>query len=302
VAFALKKNEPVPAGVRRVVGDRVDRALKALCNGRGGASDEAVHEVRKRFKEVRGTLRLVRDELGDKTFRRENRAFRDAGRPLSQVRDAKVLVDSLDKLIEDLDGRIDARKLAPLRRALVDRRRATRMQTLERDHAVSEIVKSLRAARGRVKEWPLERKGWKALAGGLRAAYGEGRRAMKSARKVPSDDALHEWRKRTKDLRYQLELLEALRPAAMGPMVKDAHRLTDLLGHDHDLCVFGEVVRAQKRGKKADVGLIATLIGERRAALQNEARAVGEKLYAGPTREFVDRLHGYWKSARRKSA
>ena len=45
---------------------------------------------------------------------------------------------------------------------------------MERDHAVSEIVKSLRAARGRVKDWPLERKGWKALAGGLRAAYGEG--------------------------------------------------------------------------------------------------------------------------------
>src|SRR5262249_44801249 len=35
-----------------------------------GVSGHAVHETRKRFKEIRGTLRLVREELGEETLQR----------------------------------------------------------------------------------------------------------------------------------------------------------------------------------------------------------------------------------------
>src|SRR3954454_9440642 len=99
MAFELTKDETVPAGVRRVACSRIDHALAVLGRPKRGASDRAVHEARKRFKEVRGALRLVRDEMGAKPFRKEKRTFRDARRPLSAARDAKVLVDTLDGLV-----------------------------------------------------------------------------------------------------------------------------------------------------------------------------------------------------------
>ena len=302
MAFQLKKREPIPGAIRRVVCKRIDRALATFKNANGAVTDHAVHDVRKRFKEIRGTLRLVRGELGEKTFDRENRAYRDAGRPLSTVRDAKILVDSLDALTKHFNGRLDPRKFAWLRRALLDRRRETRAATLQRDHAVTSVVKTLREAHARVNKWPLKRKGWKAIEGGLHKVYKQGRRAMKAATDNPSDDALHEWRKRAKDLRYELELLSGIHRTQITPLAKQAKRLTDLLGDDHDLCVLAAFIREHPHAKEspADVKLIESRITNRRATLQKQSRALGKKLYNQRPRDFLSRLHTHWKAAHQR--
>ena len=43
-------------------------------------------------------MRLARGALGDEAYRRENVAFREAGRRLAGVRDASVLIETLDTL------------------------------------------------------------------------------------------------------------------------------------------------------------------------------------------------------------
>ena len=44
-------------------------------------------------REIRVGLPLAGAELGEEVYRRENAAFRDAGRPLTEIRDARVLLD-----------------------------------------------------------------------------------------------------------------------------------------------------------------------------------------------------------------
>ena len=175
--FALKKRETVPDAVCRVIDERLDNALAALDDYGASLSDERVHQARKQFKQVRGTLRLVRGELGEKRFIRENTTFRDAGRPLSAVRDAKVLVDTLDSLLEHFQ-QVDVVAFRRLRQALIDRRRDIRRRTLESEHAVSKVAGSITVARKRIAGWHLRHPGWKALSGGLRRVYSQGRRAM----------------------------------------------------------------------------------------------------------------------------
>ena len=182
MSLELKKGERIPKGVRRIVCKRIDKALKSVSRKTRAVSDSAVHDARKRFKEIRGTLRLVRDELGEKNFRRENRTFRDAGRPLSTLRDAKVLVDTLDSLVAHFNGRVKPDSFANLKRTLVEQRRETRKQVLETDHAVSDIARRVRAAKKRVPRWRLQRRGWKAIEGGLRKVYRQGRRALEAVR------------------------------------------------------------------------------------------------------------------------
>ena len=61
---------------------------------------EAVHEARKDMKKLRATLKLVRPVIGEEVYERENGRFRDAGRALSDVRDAQVRAETVEALAE----------------------------------------------------------------------------------------------------------------------------------------------------------------------------------------------------------
>jgi hypothetical protein len=72
-------------------------------------------------------LRLVRDELGDAVYRRENHCYRDVAEPLAGVRDATVLAAAFDKLTDELNERGNSRaRLQQARNVLEDDRRKAR--------------------------------------------------------------------------------------------------------------------------------------------------------------------------------
>ena len=98
--FTLSRGETTNKGIRRIVCGQIDAAIDDLGAGVLEDPGEAVHACRKRFKRVRATTRLVRDELGADAYGRENAAFRDLGRGLSRARDSEVLVETLDALCE----------------------------------------------------------------------------------------------------------------------------------------------------------------------------------------------------------
>jgi len=54
--------------------------------------------ARKSLKKARASLRLPRPALRDSDYRQENTSLRDAARPLSAARDAKVLPNTLRRL------------------------------------------------------------------------------------------------------------------------------------------------------------------------------------------------------------
>ncbi len=294
----LKRKETVPDGIRRIICERIDKALDVL-NHRTIVRDEAVHEARKRFKEVRGVLRLVRSELGEKQFSRENRTFRDAGRPLSQLRDARVLLDTLDELAARYGITRSSASFKHLRLTLAARRREIRRRVFKKDRATPSIVREVRASSRRVGKWSLRRKGWKAIADGLRETYGKCREAMHAALRDSDDESLHEWRKRTKILRYEIELLARAFPDVMEPMAEASHRLTHLLGKDHDLAVLQQLLENELRPvADTERELLKPLVEQRRKELLKEGRDLGRKLFAENDEEFVRRIHGYWKAWR----
>ena len=112
MAFQLKPDESVAKGVRRLARAQIDKALDGLTGRDGTDPEEAVHDARKRFKRVRAVIRLARGGLGRKLADREDTRFRDAGRPLSEVRDAGVLVQAFDGLVERSATRADRSRSA----------------------------------------------------------------------------------------------------------------------------------------------------------------------------------------------
>jgi CHAD domain-containing protein len=282
---------------------RIDAALETVdVRSEALIEDAAIHAARKQLKRSRGLIRVVRDDLGRRRFARTNRRLRDASRPLSNVRDAKVLIDTLEILC-DTEG-LPERSAAPMRKALEARRREVRERVLKDLHMRQAMVKRLRQGSRIIASWSPAEQGWKAIGAGLSRTYRHGRAAMQAAAQEATDAALHESRKRTKDLLYVMEFLVQVRPEALQPLVADAHALTDLLGDDHDLAVLQSVVdgELELRLPAARRKQLKRLVARRRSHIQQTAHILGRRLYAQTGAQFVARIHGYWKAWRRKGA
>lgn len=284
--YRLERDEPIPEGIARVAYGRIDDALDELDGQTDSSREKAVHNARKDMKKLRALLRLVRGETGDDTYRHESATFRDAGRELSGVRDADVMIATLGslELAPEDDG--------PLRQALEAHK--IRTSAGGREQAAIKAVEIIEAARGRVADWPVERHGFGAFEDGLTRIYRQGRGNMGTAQKEPTAENLHEWRKRTKDLWYHLALLEAAWPPVMHTLADEAHELSDRLGDDHDLAVLFDWAR-----EHADASALEAVVAQRRLRLQAEAFAYGARLYADKPSVFVGRVERWWETSAR---
>ncbi len=237
-AYRLLEGEPVADGMRRIIAARVDDALAELRGETTSTPAEAVHEARKDMKKARAALRLVRGELGDEVYRRENDHFRDVGRMLSEMRDAEVRVESLDTLIERYDPSLEER-FAGLRQASeAELAEAREGGSIER--AMAEAASALAQGRPRIGLLPLSAQGWEAVAPGIHRTYRRGRKRLGVVTEEPSAENLHEWRKRVKDFWYQLRIVRAFNPDLIAQLIRETDDLADHLGDDHDLALLRE--------------------------------------------------------------
>lgn len=297
-AFRLSPGEPVPDEVRRVARGRIDHAIDELRGRSQNSREEAVHEARKDMKKLRALLRLVRGQLGDEVYSRENTCFRDTARQLSGVRDADVMLTTLSGLERrygDLPGA--ASKLRP---ALVAHR--FHLSAASLTPASKAAVETLSAARARVADWPLEADGFEAFHDGFGRIYRRGRRGFRAAQKLPSAEHMHEWRKRVKDLWYHVLLLQDSWKGVLTVLADEAHDLSDRLGDEHDLTVLRDWAHDHASALNGADPLIRgfdVIVDARRRELQQEAFEFGSRLYAEKPRVFVERLGGWWESARR---
>jgi CHAD domain-containing protein len=284
-SYKLKQGEAVPRGIARIARGRIDHAIDELEGRTDSSPEEAVHEARKDMKKLRAVIRLVRAEVGDDVYRRENACFRDAGQELSGVRDADVMLATLEKLDEE----IPAADAGDLRQAL----EAHKLRTAggARSQASVQVVGILTAARRRIGRWPLDQDGFEAVAGGLSRIYRRGRKDFRRARGEPTTENLHEWRKRVKDLWYHLTILRTAWPPVMDALADEAHALSEHMGEDHDLSVL--LAWADERAP-ASAAAIAGPVKRQRGELQAAAFELGARLYAEKPGAFMRRLERWW--------
>ena len=276
--------------------EQLDKALEHL-ECQDGKRDEHIHEARKATKRLRALVRLVRRELGDEGYALENQYYRDAGQRLSGLRDAAVLVETLDRLVEYLGSDVPKSRFARVRGWLVERRDRAYSQAASSDRAIQEVIADLAPARERLEHWNLQCEGWKGLRAGLQRIYARGRRDFAAAYALPSDEAFHDWRKQVKYLWYHTQIVQNIWPSVMQALAEELDQLGELLGQDHDLAVLRTTVLAEfpKAGATATLLALERRIDEVRSRMQARARLLAERIYLERPREFSRRLRGYWR-------
>jgi CHAD domain-containing protein len=284
----------------RCAREQLDEAVRQLSEEIDDHPVAAVHEARKAVKKERALLRLLRGTLPSAQRTAANTALRDAARGLSGVRDADVMIETVHRLADRFAGQVPESTFTAVSQKLEETRRLEGGTTVAATLS-SEAVQDLGAVLVRVDDWELRRVGWTALEDGLLRGYRRGRKAFARARKERSLESLHAWRKRVKDLWYHLRLLQPVCGRVVRGQAKEASRLADLLGEDHDLGVLSLTLDQIERDVAVDVDALRGLIDYRRDEVQSEAIFAGERLYAEKPKAFARRLHRYWKAGREEA-
>jgi CHAD domain-containing protein len=282
--FRLLEGETAADGVRRVAMAQLDVAGELVEGRKVGPKD--VHEARKSLKRARALLRVARPYLPSEVYEHENVTFRDAGRELAGARDARVLLETLEKITPDGESGARARLFARFR------------ERLERDALGSDdpvprtLAQRLSEARVRVAVLPIPPDGGpELLVPGVERIYRRGREALKRARKHPDSEHRHELRKRAKDLWHAGQLLRSVDVKALRKLRRRAHRLADLLGDDHDLAVLRERALAEPdRFAPGELESLTTLIDRRQADLQRIAMKCAARTYRRKPRKLARQI------------
>jgi len=274
MAYEFLSGEPVPDAVRRIYREQLDRIGVHLAAGE-------VHEARKRMKETRALLRLVRGALGDE-LDVENGWLRDAAHSLTAARDAEAMIETLEKLRKGTEDRQLRQDVGRAKRSI--RARTRRIGT---SSMVAEGL--LAAAQARL---PLQSSipdRFSTIGTGLERTYRSGRRAFDRASDSHSPSDLHTLRRRVKDQWYQLRLLQASAPEVLEPLADVIKRLSDLLGEHHDLTILRDSLPRDRYARLLDHAQ------SRREELEKKALALVPFVFAEKPKGWRDRLKAYWK-------
>lgn len=292
----LQRGESAAEGLRRIFQAELHGARACIAHD-GRLSDKEIHGARKSIKRARATLRLLRPALDDTLFQEANLALRDIARPLTQARDAKILLDSLESLHSHYGEITEYLETEDLEQTLHAQRARSRRELSSTQQTIAQLRGSLRKIHADSKAWSLDKNGWKLLDAALTRIYRRTQRAYAKVCEARSDERLHEWRKQVKHLWHALQVLTPLRPGRIGELADQAHMLADYLGDDHDLALL------RKNNETTPIDedtaeVLEALIDKRRGDLQDRAMAVGERLLARRPKRFVRTFKRAWRDWR----
>jgi CHAD domain-containing protein len=293
-------------GVKRVTLEQLETAAAGFFDAQTGFG-EAVHESRKAVKRVRAMLRLVRGELSDRVYEFENESLRGTARLVGDIRSARGVLEAAVS-IQSLYGSLLADgTFSEMLSRLGRRRDLAELNALEDPNLVGRVVRGFERAYHRYSAWPTDpearevygmgiRDSYEAIEPGLSQTYGMGRNAMVAAYRGPDQGDFHQWRKRVKDMRHQMEFLAPLWPEVVVGTAMTLDRLGQILGEDNDLSELLGLLerRSDLCPDPRERSLFKALAGQRREELQTASEILGRRLYAEKPKALAARFGEYW--------
>jgi CHAD domain-containing protein len=284
---------PSPAGTPLYDAFELRRVLVAELRGAGQAArdaigvlvrdpEAAVHQFRKALRRARAVLALVRDALPREERRAARLALRQARRALGSVRDHAVAPEALASLqLGEAERAAADAVLAAAVHAMPARDEIERLLAEGAARAAAE-VEILEAALPQGIEWTT-------VLDGLRRTYRDARRARRAAKR--SKRSFHAWRRRTKELALQLQLLTG----HAGPRIDELeHAVAEVAGAQGeivDLIMLRSYVRTHGEGIPEDVrAQLVDAIDVQLAPRMKEARRGAKQAFRRPAGDLGRRL------------
>lgn len=276
--------------MRRIYGQQIDLALQ-IANGEKEADDTPVHATRKHIKKARAALRMVKKEIGRGLFHRQDRLLRDAGKLISDIRDAEVRLQT----VRQLQGITERHKRKNYRR--VEELLMLELESFMAAFAEWQVQAAplLRQGREELNCWHVQGFGTRQLCCALQRTYKAARRALAETKKGASAENFHLFRSKAKQLWYQLRIIQSANVVVLENLADELRAISDLLGRAHDLSFLGDRLRRESGRSAAarESHDLLAVIEASQSDLQRAAAELAERFFSEKPRDFGERVSSW---------
>lgn len=210
---------------------------KALASRKGIHS--RVHEARKAIRRVRALLSLVEHRLDVESA---DLALQRIGDGLSTLRDACAAAGVSSQV-----GKLDEKKRwVPVTAALRARADSVAARVLKSDPRFAKRRRTVQQVMGQLQKLPWDDLKTEHVRNGLQRQHKRTTEAGRRAKKDPTAENLHRWRRRARRLRMQVDALASLDVRNISlreHSAKKLHKLSDSLGWHQDIQVLQTLVQ-----------------------------------------------------------
>lgn len=275
-----------------------------------GDDAKRVHDIRVATKRLRAVWRLARPTTGEQAYRDGDERLKAVSNDLASQRDQVVMLKTLKRLRKDAGKKKTRRAVKRVTRRLESVNGSPRDQSppwqpvrdrlqRERDEWAAQLPAFLSES---------------ALSEGVVASYRKTRRAARRAAEGDTAEAYHDWRKATKRLLYQVELLQAAGVKSLNKLHARLKKLASQLGRLNDLHVLEVALAglasgalqsgdpsknsddtAKNRDNAADIdksiARVRRLIDRATAELRKGCRREAKRVFALPPKKLRRRLN-----------
>lgn len=259
----------------------------------------AIHESRKSFKKLRALLRLIRKELKNKKFLKEDASFRNLSREISALRDITSLMECLTRLHEKYPTGSTADIINECRELLFARRLELEKDSLNWEQSIQNVKNTLSVREEQIGKWKLQKKLYSSWQQGLDEIYKAAQKTMAVAYKHPNGENFHEWRKNVKYLANMVSFLKNAWPPVIEPWLLEISNLATILGEDHDYEMLKEQLETEnlKLEKRFHATILHEILEQEIEQLRKVAYFAGKKIFAENSKSFSARIIANYKTA-----
>ncbi|ANT49226.1 CHAD domain-containing protein [Mesorhizobium amorphae] len=292
MSFRIDPRLPLTGEVRRILAEEVGKSLAHLDAARDNP-EKALHKCRKRLKNARALLRLVRS--GDEAFcKTENECYRHVSALLAGPREATALIETIDRLAKSFPEQSAGGGLDPVRDRLVVRQHEMHAGA-GLDAAIGAATAACAEGLGHIDRLVLPDQPEQAadiLADGARATLRRARKALDRAGSRGAADDFHDLRKAAKTHSMHLSLLGRLWPTPIKARRKAVDELGEQLGDLHDVFVMRALLDAdgEPLGSPEDTKLLAKLLKRSEKSLRKTCLADAAELFGDSPKRSTKKL------------
>lgn len=236
---------PQNAGKRLVeaIGKQLER-IEYFSSAENISPNVAVHEMRKTFKRIRALLKFYKDfpEEFSPDFAKQIKYF---GRSLTTMRESFVNLQLFEK-VTSANTMIAERKIKTAREKLAEKNR----EIIERGFLESEAYLPMQKFAGNLQRQlesvAVSIPSLTQFIGQLEYSYRQSFEIYLKLNTASDSDAIHELRKKLKQLYYQFDFIRYVHPRFFRLKTYHLNNITEQLGEDHDLFVFLNDLRGNR--------------------------------------------------------
>jgi CHAD domain-containing protein len=257
----------------------------------GEEAPKRVHDVRKTLKEARAIARLFLDCIGEPA-RVTTTTLAATRRQIGRARDLDVMAIRVQRLEPPPEVS------EPLMAAIARERDAA--QRARRGLSATAPRPRLNAIVRRVEGWDLSAVGTVEIVAAVARTYRQARKRGRLAFDGDDPVALHAFRARVVDLRYQLAVISGAWPDALNTQAEALNDLREALGDFNDLHVLGTF--AAEHGELPPQALeeLSVRMEAKQKKLKRRANVEFERLFAETPNAFATRIAAYLNHPVRK--